>query len=347
MPKECFVPRSGPPEVLALRDVPEVTCGPEELRIQVAFAGVNFADLAVRAGLYGPAPRPPVVPGFELSGTVVEAGAHSGFAVGDRVLGVTRFGGYTEERVVHASRARKLPPSLSFEDAAALPAQYLTAYHALTEVCRVRKGESVLIHAAAGGVGTAAVQLCRALSLRSFGTASTDEKLQFARAQGLEHGINYAREDFEAAIARLTDGHGVDVVLDANGGASYGKSYRCLARGGRLVIYGAAAALPSSLRAIREWPKTAVEFLRQKWFHPFELIGRNVSVCGLQLLLLWDDLEVLGPELDALLGMAARSEIRPHVDRVFPLAEAAEAHRYLHQRRTRGKVLLAATRDTP
>lgn len=342
MTTECVVPRSGPPEVLQLRTVASEPCGPGQVRIRVAYAGVNFADLAVRAGLYGPAPKPPVVPGFELSGTVAEAGAESGFREGDRVLAVTRFGGYVDEKVVDAPRARRVPDSMSLEEAAALPAQYLTAYHALSEVCRARKGETVLIHAAAGGVGTAAVQLCRALGLTSFGTASSDEKLEYARQNGLQHGINYSRNDFEAEVMRLTEGRGVDIALDANGGRSYGKSFRVLARGGRLVVYGAAAALPTSLRAVKEWPRIAWEFAHQKWFHPFELISRNVAVCGLQLLLLWDQLDVLGAELEALLRHYAEGALKPQVDRIFPLGDAAEAHRYLHSRRSKGKVLLAA-----
>jgi NADPH:quinone reductase-like Zn-dependent oxidoreductase len=343
MPVECLVTRYGGPDVLEVREKPAVACGPAQVRIEVAFAGVNFADLAARAGLYGPAPHPPFAPGFEVAGTVTEAGETSGLAVGDRVLSGTRFGGYASELIVKGARARRLPEGMSLEEGAALVAQYLTAYHALTRVAHARPGETVLVHACAGGVGTAAVQLCKAFGLRSIGTSSADEKLAYARGQGLEVGINYAREDFEKAVRRAFPS-GVDVALDANGGASFGKSFRCLATGGRLVVYGAAAALPSArtLEAVREWPRAVWEFARQRWFHPFELIERNVSVAGLQILLLWDDLELLGAELDALLGLYREGKIRPVIDRVFPLVDAASAHRYLAERRTRGKVLLAA-----
>jgi NADPH:quinone reductase-like Zn-dependent oxidoreductase len=344
MPQACTIVRSGGPDVLTLRPLPPQQCGPAQVRIRVAFSGVNFADLAARAGVYGPAPRPPFVPGFEVSGTVEEAGPESGFSTGERVLAVSRFGGYVQELVADVTRVRRLPEGMSLEEAAALPAQYLTAHHALTRVCHAKAGESVLIHAVAGGVGTAALQLAQAMGLTTYGTSSSDEKLAYATGQGLTHAINYARDDFEREVLRLTGGRGVDIALDANGGASFGKSFRCLAPGGRLVVYGAAAALPRSLspRAIAEWPRAVAELARQKWFHPFELITRNVSVCGLQLLLLWDDAQTLGRELEELLVLYAQGKVRPVVDQVFPLAEAAEAHRYLHARRTRGKVLLRA-----
>ena len=345
MPKECVVPRYGGPEVLSLRERPRERCGPGQIRIKVAFAGVNFADLAARAGLYSPAPKPPFSLGFEVSGTVAEAGEGTGFGEGDRVLAVTRFGGYAEEVVVDAVRARPIAGRMSLEEAAALPAQYLTAYHALVELAHARPGEKVLIHAVAGGVGTAAVQLCKHLGLVSIGTASSESKLAFARGQGLDAGINYDKEDFEAAVLRVTEGRGVDVALDANGGASFGKSFRCLAPGGRLIVYGAAAALPRSvsIRGVKDWPKAALEVARQRWFHPFELISRNATVSGLQLLLMWDRADVFARDLGELMGLYERGAIRPVVDEVFRLQNADAAHRYLHERRTRGKVLLKAS----
>lgn len=340
MPIDCVVSRTGGPEVLVpvVRRPAPLCAG--QVRIEVAFAGVNFADLAARAGVYGPGPKAPFTPGFEVSGTVVEADPATGFSPGERILAVSRFGGYTTELVVDAVRVRRLPAAMSLEEGAAMPAQWLTAWHALNEVCRVRKGESVLIHACAGGVGTAAVQLCRELGLVSFGTASSAEKIAFAKGHGLRHGIVYTEEDFADAVLRATGGRGVDVVLDANGGASFGRSFRCLAPGGRLVVFGAAAAMPRSLRAIGDLPRSALALWQQKKFGPFELIERNASVCGLQILLLWDEVELLGRELDALLFLRSAGRIQPVIDRIFPLSEAGEAHRWLHARRSKGKVLL-------
>lgn len=342
MGKECIVPRWGGPEVLALREKAREGCGADQVRIEVKFAGVNFADLAARAGVYGPAPKPPFSLGFEVSGLVKEAGAASGFAVGDRVLAVTRFGGYCDEIVVDAVRARRLPGRMSFEEAAALPAQYLTAYHALVQLAHARRGERVLVQAVAGGVGTAVVQLCKHLGLVTYGTASSAQKLQFAKSQGLDFPINYEKEDFEAAVMHLTEGEGVDIALDANGGASFGKSFRCLRQGGRLVLYGDAPTLPKSvsLRGVKEWPKAALDVARLRWFHPVELITRNVTVSGLQLILMWDRADVFARDLEELLALYESGAIRPVIDQVFRLREAGAAHKYLHDRRTRGKVLL-------
>ncbi len=340
MPIDCLVSRSGGPEVLVVRERAPVPLGPGQVRVRVAFAGVNFADLAARAGVYGPAPKPPFAPGFEVAGIVREADPATGFSEGERVLAVCRFGGYTSELVCDALRVRRLPAGMSLEEAAALPAQWLTAWHALTELCRVRRGETVLIHAAAGGVGTAAVQLCRELGLVSIGTASTAEKIAYAKGQGLQHGIGASEVDWVAAVKEITGGRGVDVALDANGGSSFGRSFECLAEGGKLVVFGAAAAMPRSLRALGDLPGSALALWQQKRFSPFELIERNASVMGLQILLLWDQVALLGQEIDSLLFLRGAGRIHPVIDRVFELRDAAEAHRYLHARRTRGKVLL-------
>jgi NADPH:quinone reductase-like Zn-dependent oxidoreductase len=337
--RESVITRSGGPEVLQVRERASDPLAEGQVRIRVQFAGVNFADLAGRAGIYGPAPKPPFVAGFEVSGVVVEvASGVQRLKVGDRVLAGTRFGGYADEVVVDEGRARVLPPGVSLELGAALTAQYITAYHALTESARARPGEWVLVHAVAGGVGTAATQLCRHLGLEMIGTASSDEKLDYARSQGAKHLINYAREDFVPKVMEITRGRGVDVVLDANGGDSFRKSFKCLAHGGRLIVYGAAELFP---RSPLDWVRVAKDFLKQPRFSPFALIERNAGVLGLQVLLLWDDLEVLGREMDELLALLERGVIQPVVDRIFPLEDAAEAHRYLHARRTRGKVLLA------
>lgn len=336
--RECVITRSGGPDVLRVIERQGHPPGPGQIAIEVHFAGVNFADLAARAGIYGPAPRPPFVPGFEVSGVVVGKGEGvTQFEVGDRVLCGTRFGGYADEVVVDAARARRLPEGVSLEAGAALVAQYVTAWHALTESTRMRPGEWVLVHAVAGGVGTAAVQLCRELGFNLIGTASTEEKLAFARAQGAQHVINYSKENFVSRVREITSGRGVDVVLDANGGTSFRQSQHCLAPGGRLVVYGAAGLFP---RSTLDWVRVARDYLRQPRFTPFELINGNTAVVGLQILLLWDQLELLGREIDALLALLARGAISPVIDQVFALEDAPEAHRYLHARKTRGKVLL-------
>jgi len=334
----CVVTRSGGPGVLALRSEDLRDPGPGEVLIEVAFAGVNFADIPARAGFYDPAPKPPMIVGFEVSGHARAVGPGvTNVSAGDRVLAVLRFGGYATHVIVRADSCRRLPDAMSFEHAAAIPVVYATAYWALTEVARVRKGESVLIHAAAGGVGLAAIQLAKHLGLTTFGTASTDAKLAFCREHGLDHGINYAREDFLVRVRELTGGRGVNVCIDSVGGPTLRKSFDAVAVTGMLVIIGAADLVPRSWRAL---PRTALELARMKRFTAFELIETNKSVAGMQLLLVWDALGDLGSLFTEILALWERGIVRPVVDRVFPLAEAGRAHEYLQNRLNKGKVLL-------
>jgi len=338
----CVVTKYGGPEVLQCRSEDLRDPGPGEVLLEVAFAGANFADLAARAGFYDPAPKPPMVVGFEVSGRVAAIGSGvQHVAVGDRALAVLRFGGYATHVIVRADSCRRLPDGMSLEHAAAIPVAYATAWYALTEVARMRKGESVLVHAAAGGVGVAVTQLGKHLGLVTIGTASTDEKLAFCRAQGLDHGINYAREDFTRRVLDITGGKGVHLCIDSVAGPILRKSFECVAVSGLLLIIGSADLYPKSWKNM---PRTAFEFARMKRFTAFELIEKNKLVGGMQLLLVWDALGELGTIFEDLLGLYERGIVRPVVDRVFPLSAAAEAHRYLADRKTKGKILLDASR---
>ena len=320
--------------------------GPGELAIDVAFAGVNYADVLARRGFYKWAPAPPTCVGFEISGTVAAVGPGvTSFSRGDRVLAITRFGGYASRVNVEAARAFAVPAEMTLEHAAAIPAVYLTAWHSLCEIARVRAGESLLIQAVAGGVGLAALQLGKHLGLVTYGTASSAEKLAFAREHGLDHAIDYARSDFEVEIARLTGGRGVDVVLDSLGGEGLKKGYRALACCGRLVTIGAAQVAPTSRRDPLAWMRAGVELWRGGVFHPFQLIEDNKSIAGVQVLLLWDDLPRVRRGLDAVLALSTQGTIRPHVDRIYPLSRAAEAHLRLETRASKGKLLLDCRSD--
>jgi NADPH:quinone reductase-like Zn-dependent oxidoreductase len=319
--------------------------GAGELAVDVAFAGVNYADVIARRGFYKWAPPPPTCVGFEVSGVVREVGPGvSGFSPGDRVLAVMRFGGYAERVVIEAARATLVPASMTLEEAAAIPAVYLTAWHALHESARVRKGESILIQAVAGGVGIAALQLAVHAGLVTYGTASTPEKLEVAKSLGLAHGIDYARCDFEDEIKKLTGGRGVDVVLDSLGGEGLRKGYRCLARGGRVVAIGAAQVAPSARRP-RELLKAGIELARGGVYHPFGLIEDNRGILGLQILLYWDDVAHLRYGLDAVLALHAEGVVRPRIDSIVPLAEAGRAHERLETRKSTGKLLLRCSRS--
>ena len=337
--------RYGGVEVLEVEETRAPRPGRGEILVDVAFAGVNFADVIARRGFYKWAPAPrrdaPTCVGFEISGVVAEIGEGvTSHRVGDRVAAVTRFGGYASNVVVEAERAWHLPKEMPLEHGAAMPAVYMTAWHSLVEIARVREGESILIQAVAGGVGLAALQIAQRLGLVTFGTASSPQKLALAKEHGLDHAIDYAKTDFEEEVKRLTNGRGVDVVLDSLGGAGLAKGYRCLARCGRLVTIGAAQVAPTARDPIA-LARAGLELVRGGVFHPFRLIEDNKSIAGVQILLLWDDVERLTRGMRAIFEGWEAGAYRPHVDRVLPLERAAEAHRLLETRASKGKLLLA------
>ena len=247
---QSVVRRYGPPEVFELQQVPEPQPKPGEVLIRVRAIGVNFADLLQRMGLYPNAPKPPFVPGLEVAG-VVEKISEVGrpkssvnLRPGDAVAALTRFNAYAEWVAVPAEQAYPLPQGMSFEDAAAIPVNYLTAYHSMFTMGNLQPGDRILIHGAAGGVGIAAVQLARARGLVIFGTAS-GPKQEFLRKIGVDHPIDYEKADVVEAVRKFAP-DGIEMVMDAIGGKSFSQSYKCLGPTGRLVVYGFSAASGSS-----------------------------------------------------------------------------------------------------
>jgi NADPH:quinone reductase-like Zn-dependent oxidoreductase len=327
------MPKAGPPEILEVRGGPDPEPGPGDVRVRVRASGVNFADVSAR--LVDPdAPPFPCVVGYEIAGTVDAVGPEvTALAPGASVVALTRFGGYADTVVVPAGQVFAMPEGMSFETAAAIPVNYLTAVLMLRRLAAVREGETVLVHAAAGGVGIAATQLCRAAGARVIGTASASKHATLAEL-GVAHAIDYHTEDFEAAVRRLTDGRGVDVVLDAVG--SFRKSYRCLAPLGRLVCFGVSSASagigPSRLRAL-------AAIARIPFFHPIKLMNDNKAVMGVNLGHLWDH-PSLRDEMLGLLDDWRAGRIAPVISATYPLERAADAHRCLQERRNVGKVLL-------
>jgi NADPH:quinone reductase-like Zn-dependent oxidoreductase len=335
--RSVWITRTGPPEVLEVRDGPDPTPSSGEVLIRMRAAGINFADVMARLGLYPDAPKLPCVVGYEVAGTAERVG--SGVAdvkAGDRVVALTRFGGYTEAVAVPAAQVFRMPAEMSFEEAAAVPVNYLTAVLMLRHFGNVRKGDRVLVHAAAGGVGMAALQLCRIAGAEVIGTASA-AKHATLREAGVAHAIDYRTQDFEREVKRITGGRGVDIVLDATG--AFGKSYRALAPLGRLVCFGLSGAatglVPSRLAALGR-------IVRLPWFHPIKLMNDNKAVIGVNLGHLWDRIELLRGEMLSLLADYEGGRIRPVVGKTFPLAEAAAAHRFIQERQNIGKVLLTA-----
>jgi NADPH:quinone reductase-like Zn-dependent oxidoreductase len=300
-------------------------------------AGVNFADVMARLGLYPDAPKLPCVVGYEVAGTVERVGSGvAGLKTGDRVVALTRFGGYTEAIAVPEAQVFPMPAAMSFEEAAAVPVNYLTAVLMLRHFGNVRKGDRVLVHAAAGGVGMAAIQLCRIAGAEVIGTASASKHAKL-RDAGVAHAIDYRTQDFEHEVKRITGGRGVDIVLDATG--AFGKSYRTLAPLGRLVCFGLSGAatglVPSRLAALGR-------IIRLPWFHPIKLMNDNKAVIGVNLGHLWDRIDLLRGEMLGLLADYDAGRIAPVVGKTFPLVQAAAAHRFIQERQNVGKVLLTA-----
>jgi NADPH:quinone reductase-like Zn-dependent oxidoreductase len=336
--RQIWIPRYGGPDVLEVREAPDPRPAAGEVRIRVAGAGVNFADLSARAGLYPDAPPAPMVVGYEVAGEVDEIGAGvTTFSAGERVMALTRFQGYSDVVTVPENQVAAIPGGADAVAAAGIPVTYLTAYLMLVRLGSVSAGDTVLVHSAGGGVGLAALQLAKGLGAVTIGTASQRKHARLAE-MGLDHAIDYRAEDFEPAVLRITGGRGVDVVLDAQGGASFRKSYRCLAPMGRLFCFGLAAGNAESRRAaVRTLPKALVQ---TPVFHPIQLMNANKGVFGVNLGHLWGEREMMRTSLAELSAMWGRGEIDPVIDSRFGFNEAARAHRQLAEGRNFGKVVL-------
>lgn len=335
--RQAVIPRYGPPEVFEMRETPEPVPAAGEVRIRVRAAGVNYADILARMGLYPDAPRPPVVVWYEVAGHVDGVGAGvTGVGDGDRVFGLTRFGGYADAVIVPAEHAIRVPEGLSDAEAAAIPVNYLTAALALYRMAALNPGETVLIHNAGGGVGIAALQLARLRRAMVIGTASSFKHAAL-RSFGIEYAIDYRHADVASEVLKITRGRGVDVILDPIGGHSFTNSYRLLAPLGRLVIFGLSSAVTGEqrnlLHAFRAWWATPR-------FNPMSLINRNRGVFGLHLGHLWDERRQLVPLMTMLLEEFSAGRLQPVLARTFPLDRAADAHRFIQSRQNIGKVVL-------
>lgn len=333
--KSVWIPKAGPPEVLEMREGPDPQPRDGEVVIKVRASGVNFADVSARLGFYPDAPPFPCVVGYEVSGVIAALGTNvQGLSVGQRVVSLTRFGGYADTVCVPAAQVFALPEHVGFEQAAAIPVNYVTAVLMLRHFGNVKAGETVLVHAAAGGVGMAAIQLCRIAGASVIGTASAS-KHGVLKEAGVAHAIDYRTEDFEQAVKRITNGRGVDIVLDATG--AFRKSYRCLAPLGRLVCFGLSSA--SSGMEPSKWGALKA-IVQTPFFHPIQLMNANKAVIGVNLGHLWDHIDMLRREMTALVDDVAAGRLAPVIAKTFPLSDAAGAHRYLQERQNIGKVLL-------
>jgi len=323
--RAVVVARPGGPEVLQLAERPLPEPGPGEIRVRVHASALNRADLLQRRGLY-PAPpgAPQDVPGLEYAGEVDAVGEGAGlWAVGNRVMGIVGGGGYAEYVVVHEREAMRIPQGLSYEEGAAIPEAFLTAYDALFTRLELLMGERVLIHAVGSGVGTAALQLARAAGAVTIGTSRSPEKLRRAGELGLDVAIDTSREDLPAALENATQGSGVHAVVDLVGGKLFEESLRGLAQGGRVVVVGTVAG-----------PKVELDLGL--------LLQRRIRIVGtvLRTRPLEEKIALAREFSSTVLPLLSSGKIRPVIDRVYPFSEVAEAHRQMEQNDTFGKIVL-------
>jgi NADPH:quinone reductase-like Zn-dependent oxidoreductase len=340
--KAVVLTGTGGPEVLQVQERPDPAVGPGEVRIAVKAAGINFADTMARVGLYPDAPKPPCVLGYEVAGEVESVGEGvESHKVGDRVVAGTRFGGQAELVAVPEAQVLRLPDRLSFEQGAAFPVNYGTAYAALIVMGGLKQADRVLIHAAAGGVGISATQIARNAGAEIFGTASPG-KHDAIRAQGVEHAIDYRNQDFEAEVMRITNSEGVDLAIDAIGPTSFRKDYRLLRPGGRLVMYGLSEAstdggrnIPAALKSLAKMPLATLP-----WWKSLSVMNENKGVFGLNMLKWWDREGSLDRVTEPLMADLENGRLEPVVAEAFPFDQAGDAHRFIAERRNVGKVVL-------
>src|SRR3954469_3662272 len=341
--RAAVITQTGPPEVLQVQERPDPPVGRGEVRIAVRAAGINFADTMARIGMYPDAPKTPCVLGYEVAGDVESVGEGvEGIAVGDRVIAGTRFNGQAELVTVPAQQAIPMPDGVSYEEGAAFPVNYGTAYAALVIMGGLKAGERVLIHAAGGGVGIAATQIAKGIGAEILGTSSAS-KHDAIREQGVDHPIDYRTKDFEEEVRRITGGEGVDLIMDALGPTSFRKDYRLLRQGGRLIMYGASELqtgsgkrdLPTALRALARMPMATLP-----WWKSMGVMNENKGVFGLNMLSWWDREGSLDRVTEPLLAGLAKGDLKPVVAEAFPFDRAPDAHRFIEERRNVGKVVL-------
>ena len=337
--RQIWITKIGPPEVLEVKEAPDPEPKAGEVRIRVEASGVNFADIMGRLGLYPDLPPIPVVPGYEVSGHIdaVGAGVAPNWA-GRDVLAATRFGGYADTICVPIKQVFARPPGMSALEAASIPVNYFTAWQLIVVMGGLKANETVLIHSAGGGVGIAATQIAKYIGAQVIGTASAAKHAEL-RALGTDHLIDYRTEDFETRTREITNGRGVELILDAVGGESWKKGYRVLAPTGRLGIFGISAAVSGKERSLLGMLATLA---RVPWFqfNPLSLMNANKGVFGVNLGHMWGEIDRQRQWADQLLNLWTQGAIKPKVARTFPFAEAPQAHHFVQDRRNIGKVLL-------
>lgn len=337
--RQIWVTKHGPPEVLEIREAPDPVPQANEVLIEVQSAGINYADIMGRVGLYPDAPKPPCVVGYEVAGEISRVGAQvTDFQPGDRVFTATHFGGYSTKIVADARQVFSVPDGWSMNEVAGLPVNYMTAYQMLVVMGSIREGCRVLIHSAGGGVGMAATQIAALFNAEIFGAASA-HKHEYLEANGVHHCIDYRKEDYLEVVMELTGGKGVDIVIDPLGGTYWKKSYRALRPTGRLLMFGISSMMPGKRKSLVH-ALSALVRIPFVQFNPLNLLNQNKGVLGVNVGHLWEEQEMLTSWLRQILIWADAGSVRPHIDTTFSFNQASEAHHYIQDRKNLGKVCL-------
>lgn len=335
--KQIVTTNASGPEVLHVQEAPDISPGNGEVRIAVKAAGLNFADIMARMGLYQDAPKFPCTVGYEVAG-VIDAVSPSVDAswLGKEVIALTHFKGQASQVVVPLHQIFEKPTELSFEQAAAIPVNYLTAYQLLVAMGGLQPYETVLIHNVGGGVVLAALEIARHIGAETFGTASPN-KHGFLKERGLQHAIDYRNQDWKAGLMKLTNSRGVDLITDPIGGSNLRKSNQSLSNTGRLGMFGISTVAKPGINGKIQLLKMVAH---PPVFHPFGLMNNNKGVFGVNMGRLWHEHTKIKHWMEAILKGHREGWINPYVDKVFSFDQVGEAHNYIEARKNIGKVIL-------
>jgi NADPH:quinone reductase-like Zn-dependent oxidoreductase len=334
-----IVRKGGPQESFEMIETPVPEPVQGQVRVQVEAFGINFADIMARKGLYQDAPPLPCVVGYEAVGRTMDAATLNGqeYPKGTRVLAFTRFGGYSTHVLAQQDAVQPIPEGMPAGEALALAVQYCTAYHAAYECVHIFPEDHVLVQAAAGGVGTALVQLLKLKGCTIYGTAGSDGKLELLREQGVHHPINYNTHDFATVVREKLGNRGLDVVFDSLGGKSFAKGFRSLGKGGRIVGYGAAEQVGGPVQLLSTL-KMAANF---GIYSPIQLLMGSRGMIGVNMLHVADERpHVLARAMREVISLWEKGKIEPVVGGSFPAEKLAEAHDFVESRKSTGKVIV-------
>lgn len=340
--KKIVIHKAGDYRELKLEDVKDLQAKNNEVVVAVAAAGINYADIIIRWGLYESAKKFvgwPITPGFEYSGVVKSIGPDvKNYKVGDKVFGVSLFNAYASEVCVPEHQLYFVPEKMSLEEAAGFPAVFMTAYHALFQIVVVRPGMTALIHSAAGGVGSSLVQLCKIKGIKTIGIVGSSHKVQSLKELGCDFIIDKSQEDLWKKVEEYAP-EGVDLAFDANGVETMQGSYDHLAPSGKLVVYGAHSMFPKKGGKVN-WPKLAIDFLKTPRFNPLNMTSQNKSLITFNLSFLFNRRDLLDEAFHDLIDWYKAGKLRAPITKSYPLDKVGEAHRDLESGKTVGKLVL-------